>query len=55
MTIVSEINDDKLQVVTDKVYVQLIDGSTAWVSTNAHKLNDNEYLILHDNEFDENF
>jgi hypothetical protein len=45
---------DNLTEVTDKVYVQLIDGSHAWVPTNAHKLGDNEYLILPDDEFDEN-
>lgn len=40
--------------VTDKVYVQLIDGSTAWVPTNARKLDVNKFLIMPDNEFDEN-
>lgn len=50
----NSINIDKMNEVTDKVYVQLIDGTTAWVPTNAHKLGDNQYLILPDNEFDEN-
>ncbi|MDP1727979.1 MAG: hypothetical protein Q8M15_14435 [Bacteroidota bacterium] len=45
---------DNINEVTDKVYVQLIDGSTAWVPTNAHKLDENKYLILPDNEFNEN-
>jgi hypothetical protein len=48
------INIDNINEVTDKVYVQLIDGSIAWAPTNAHKLSDNEYLILSDNEFNEN-
>jgi hypothetical protein len=47
------INIDNINEVTDKVYVQLIDGATTWVPTNAHKLDDNKYLILPDNEFDE--
>ncbi len=50
----NNINIDKINEVTDKVYVQLIDGTTAWVMTNAHKLGDNQYLILPDREFDEN-
>jgi hypothetical protein len=48
------INIDNINEVTDKVYVQLIDGSIAWAPINAQKLSDNEYLILLDNEFDEN-
>jgi len=48
------INIDNINEVTDKVYVQLIDGATAWILNNAHKLDDNEYLILPDIEFDEN-
>ena len=48
------INIDNTNEVTDKVYVQLIDGAIAWVLTNAQKLSDNEYLILPDQEFDEN-
>jgi hypothetical protein len=48
------INIDNINEATDKVYVQLIDGATAWVPTNAHKLDDNKYLILPDSEFDEN-
>jgi hypothetical protein len=50
----NNINIDNINEVTDKVYVQLIDGATAWVPTNAHKLGDNEYLILPDQEFKEN-
>ena len=48
MTTVTDksINIDDINEVTDKVYVQLIDGSIAWAQTNAHKLSDNEYLIL---------
>lgn len=50
----NSINIDKMNEVTDKVYVRLIDGTTAWIPTNAHKLGDNQYLILPDCEFDEN-
>jgi len=50
----NNININNINEVTDKVYVQLIDGATVWVPTNAHKLGDNEYLILLDSEFDEN-
>ena len=50
----NSINIDNMNEVTDKVYVQLIDGTTVWVPTNAHKLGDNQYLILSDREFDEN-
>ncbi len=49
----NNININNINEVTDKVYVQLIDGATVWVPTNAHKLGDNEYLILLDSEFDE--
>jgi hypothetical protein len=44
---------EDIKEATDKVYVQHIDGATVWVPTNAHKLDDNKYLILADNEFDE--
>ena len=50
----NKINIDNIKEVTDKVYVRLIDGMTAWVPTNAHKLDDNKYLIMPDGEFDEN-
>jgi len=48
------INIDNLNDATDKVYIQLIDGSIVWTPTDARKLSENEYLILPDNEFDEN-
>jgi hypothetical protein len=48
------VNIDNIKEVTGKVYVRLIDGATAWVPTNAHKLDENQYLILPDEEFDEN-
>jgi hypothetical protein len=50
----NNVNIDNIKEVTDKVYVRLIDGATAWVPTNAHKLDENQYLILPDKEFDEN-
>lgn len=50
----NSLNIDRINQVTDKVYVQLIDGTTTWVLTNAQKLGDNQYLILQDVEFDEN-
>lgn len=48
-----KINIDNPKEVTDKVYVRLIDGAASWVPTNAHQLDDNEYLILLDEVFDE--
>jgi len=51
----SEDNDNTMiNEMTDKVYIQLIDGVTVWVPINVHKLDENEYLILPNNEFDEN-
>lgn len=47
-------NIDKKNDVPNQVYVQLIDGTSAWVPTNVQKLSENEYLILPENEFDEN-
>ena len=36
---------------TDKIYIQLLDGSTAWASVDATKVADNQYKILDDKEF----
>lgn len=37
--------------MTTKVYVQLLDGTTAWVTVNARQLDLNLYEILADQEF----
>jgi hypothetical protein len=35
----------------EKIYIQLLDGSTAFVAVSATKLSDNQYKILDDKEF----
>jgi hypothetical protein len=37
----------------EKIYIQLLDGSTSFVPVNATKLSDNQYEILDDKEFTE--
>jgi hypothetical protein len=35
----------------EKIYIQLLDGSTAWIPINAKLISDNQYKILDDKEF----
>jgi len=35
----------------EKLYVQLLDGSTAWVTTKAEKLGENRYKILEEGQY----
>lgn len=39
-------------VTISKIYVQLLDGSTAWVPINGKQIADNVYQVLDDPEFD---
>jgi len=36
---------------TEKIYIQLLDDSTAWVPTKAEKLEENRFKILEEGEF----
>ncbi len=36
---------------TDKIYIQLLDGSTAWAPVDAKRISDNIYEILEDKEY----
>ena len=38
-------------MTAEKIYIQLLDGSTAFVPVNATKISDNQYKILDDKEF----
>jgi hypothetical protein len=38
----------------NKIYVQLLDGTTVWAPVNAKRIDDNQYEILEDKEYTEN-
>jgi len=40
-----------MTATADKIYIQLLDGSTAYVPINARQITDNKYEILADSEY----
>jgi hypothetical protein len=40
-------------LTTEKIYIQLLDGSTSWVPVDALRMTDNQYEIVEDKEYTE--
>ena len=40
-----------LKMITEKIYVQMLDGTTAWIPVKAKRIDSNQYEILDDIEY----
>jgi len=38
-------------MINNKLYIQLLDGTTIWVPVNVNRIGNNQYMILEDNEY----